>query len=179
MGSHDSALSSTDLILYFEQCCIATGLVSGVVYSLQQQQSCQRRAQLCLTTASCLHRKLSTCWKSWGEPCSGKSLTRRTWWDRPPWLSLSSDTKQCHKTTGGDGLTKNLQRATARTGAKKASWVQSIQYHLPLKLPSLRALKRMSYKQELLHFAQQHSLDKEVAIQDLLSIVTYKTKFGK
>lgn len=44
---------------------------------------------------------------------------------------------------------------------KPASWVQSIQCHLPLKLPSLRALKRMSWNQVLLHFAQQHSLDKK------------------
>lgn len=113
-GSSDSALSSTELILYFEQCCIATlGLVQGLSTASNNSRAAKGGHSCAWPQHLAFIWRLSTCWKSWGESCSGKKLclTSRTWWDRPPWLSLSPHTKQCHKTTSGDGLTKYLQQS--------------------------------------------------------------------
>lgn len=163
MGSHDRALSSIDLIMYFEQCCIAMlGLVRG------------------LSTASNNSRAAEG-----GHSCTWPQHLAFIW-SSPPAESLeeSPAQKKSYVWPAGLGETDLLgshsalmpssairppvgPKKTSQTellhvgGPRTASWVQSIQCHLPFKLPSLRALKRMSWNQELLHFAQQHNLDKK------------------
>lgn len=48
-------------------------VVCRLQQSLPQLQRSRGNARVCLLTASCLHMKRSTCWKSRGEPCSGTS----------------------------------------------------------------------------------------------------------
>lgn len=177
IGSHHDALSSTDLISYFEHCIVTLGLV-------QRSSAASNKACHNCRGAEGGHRctwsqHLAFTWSS--LPAESLGEGQADWQDfvrQTSYLLLDSHAELCQKTAGRDCPTKDLQRAPARREPKSSQCGAKQPMPPPFKASISQCTQEDVLKLRTPPLCTAAQFPRRVVTQDLPSVLIYQIKSG-